>query len=272
MIKLNYFPKISSLSYLLLFLSFLILFFLSCSSESPTEIVELVSSSVKWNGCLSGDGFNYLTVSNRIGPITIYGNGIPDTIRAYMYKRVSAENITKAGAHFDDISFEYTQLNDSIVCSVNAPENSASLKYYSSLDLEIFGEIPTFIKYPNEAASIYYMDTTVYVLNSNGTINLHQHHGSCDINTRNGDISIELILNDGGFCRAFTEEGNIVITIPSSISATLFAKTYEGTITTQNFTIIDQTESQGELSGTINEGNGEIHIETKKGNIEIIGI
>jgi len=256
--------------FLLLLIFFCFILF-NCSSNSPTEVINLVSSSEKWFGGFNIHDIDNLVVSNRIGSIYIYGNGLPDTVRAYWYKNVTAETKNKAEEHFGDIVLEHNIVNDSVICSITAPYNSDRLEYYSSLDLEVYGDLLTYIKSPNYKVTISYMDTTVYVLDSSGDIEIKKHNGSCELKTSKGDILVEMIIENRGFCRCYTSEGNIIVEIPSNTSATIYAKTDEGMVSYSNLTISNLQESQSMLTGELSKGNGEIRLETKKGNIEIKG-
>jgi|GEM_PF-682242 len=254
-----------------LFLLYLSFTLINCSNNSPTEVISLVSSSEQWFGGFKLENIDHLVASNRLGSIYIYGNSLPDTIQSYLYKNVSAETKNVAEEHFSDIVLEHSILNDSVLCSIAAPYYSAQLEYSCNLELEISGELQTYIKSPNNGVNIYYMDTTVYVLDSRGDIELRQHNGSCEVNTSKGDIITEMIIENNGFCRCYTSEGDITVEIPSNTSATIYAITDEGAVSYSNLTISNLSESQGYLSGELSNGQGEIHLETKKGNIEIKG-
>jgi hypothetical protein len=263
--------NIGKIYQLLLISSFFYFTLLNCSSKSPTEEINLVSFSEKWFGGFNVHDMDNLVISNRIGSIYLYGNGLPDTLRAYLYKNISAETQNKADKHFDDISLEHNFVHDSVICSITSPSNSNLLEYYCRLDLEVTGKLQTYIQSPNYGVSLFYMDTTVYVLDSGGDIDLMKHSGSCDLKTLKGDIFTELIIRNNGFCRCNTSKGNIIVVIPSNTSATIYARTDEGVVSYSNLSISNLQESQGLLTGVLSDGNGEIRLETKKGNIELKG-
>ncbi|MBN2286136.1 MAG: DUF4097 family beta strand repeat protein [Tissierellales bacterium] len=258
--------------HLLPFLIFLCFVLLYCSRNSPIESITLTSSSEQWFDRFEIQHIDNLVVSNRIGPISIYGNGLPDTLRAYLYKSVYAETKKKATEHFGDIVLQHYVTNDSAICSITAPHNTNRFEYYCALDLELYGNLLTYIKSPNYGVTFFYMDTTIYVQDSSGDIEIKKHNGSCEVKTSKGDILTEMIIKNKGFCRCYTSEGNIIIEIPSNTSATIYARADEGVVSYGNLTISNLHESKGLLIGELSEGNGEIRLETKKGDIEIKGL
>jgi len=54
--------------------------------------------------------------------------------------------------------------------------------------------------------------------------------------------------------------------------ATIYAKTYSGTVTHNGLNIENLNQSYGLLTGILETGEGEIWLETKSGNIKIKGI
>jgi len=156
-------------------------------------------------------------------------------------------------------------------CSVNTPNNSDYYNYFCNLFMEIPYEMPCTIKSPNKGVSAYSLDTTLYVLNSSGEIDVARHNGSCDLKTSFGDILVEISIPENGYCHCKTASGNIKVMIPTTSSASILAKTSNGKITFTNLDIKISEEYPGFLSGSIGSGKGSIYLETDDGNIEIIG-
>lgn len=256
--------------FLLVFLSQLLS---NCTNKTPveSELPQLVAFNERCFGGFNSQNANKFIISNRLGFINILGNGLADTARTYLYKTVKTEKDAITSKHFNDIVFEKIFQNDSVICLIDAPENSGSVEYGCELTVEIDGALLTWIDSPNKGVSFFYMDTTVYVLDSGGDIEIKQHNGSCQVNTSHGDIEVEMIMKENGFCRCITAEGNIRLEIPGNSSAAIYAQTGEGVISCNNLNISNKQESPGLLTGSLSTGSGEIHLETQNGDIEISG-
>jgi hypothetical protein len=241
-----------------------------CNSNSPTEIVKLVATSEREFGELEISRIKNLKVENRIGGILL--NGIDYTpMEYYLYKTVRAETILKGQERFDEIRLESNAENDTINYFISSPDSSAYFEYYCSLSMDILHDISCVVKSPNRGVFANFMDATLTVLNSTGKLEILKHTGSCDVKTSVGDVLIEMILPDKGYCRAYTNSGNIRLKILRTASATISARTGNGSILFYNLEISDLQHDNDSLSGKLGSGTGEIYLETKSGNIEIVG-
>lgn len=254
------------------FATFLIaLFLFGCKSNSSTEVIKLVSASGPEFGEFVITGADQIEIENEIGGIILNGSNSKDTIQYYLNKMVRAETVLKAESEFSEIKLINEQEDNSIKYSIFAPENSAYYEYYCSMSLDIPYELPCSINQPNKGVHSNYLDSTLIIQNSTGMIEVTKHTGSCDVKTSLGNIFIETILPEKGFCRSYSASGNIRLEILVNTSATIYAKTADGLVSYENLTILDLEESDDQLIGKLGSGDGEIYLETNQGNIEIVG-
>jgi hypothetical protein len=242
-----------------------------CNSNSPTEVVKLVSTSEREFGELEISNIKNLTVENRIGGILLNGIDYDVPMEYYLYKTVRAETIIKGQERFDEILLESNAENDTINYFISSPDSSAYYVSYCSLSLDILNDITCVVNSPNRGVFTSYLDTTLTVFNSTGKIEVLKHTGSCDVKTSVGDVLIEMILPENGYCRAFSASGNVKLEIHNTASAIISAKAENGSIIFYNLEISDLEQSNGSLSGKLGSGAGEIYLETKSGDIEIVG-
>ncbi len=242
-----------------------------CDSDNPVETIKLVSSSGRVFGEIVLSNNGNMKIENRIGGIILSGVSSRDTIDYFLYRMVKAETVAKAQGRMNEIVLVSEGKDDTMNCSISAPQNSEYYEFYSSLSLDVPYKMPCIVKSPNLGVTASYLDTTLTILNSNGTIDVIKHSGSCDVKTSAGEISIEMMVPGNGFCRSYTSTGDIILKLPTNTSATIYAKTSAGSITYSNLTISDLVESDGLLTGKLGSANGEINLETESGNIEIIG-
>lgn len=249
----------------------IIITFVACSNDTGVETKPKVSASDKLIGDFEMSGEHNLAADNPLGMITISGTNAGNTVKTYLYRIVFAETRELAEQHLSDILLDNSSSNDSMICTINSPASN-SIDYLCSYSLELSNNIAFHIKAPNNGVKISNMDTTVYVSESYGSIEITQQTGSCDLKTSKGDISAQVFLNENDFCRCYTSEGNIVLEIPANINAILYSKADSGTVSFSNLTITDKQQTTNSLTGTLGDVKGEIRLESIKGNITITGI
>jgi hypothetical protein len=255
------------------FISLLVfLLFASCSNPEGSGLIELVEQSIEEESKFAISGIKNIVIENSRGGVITYGSGINDTILYTLSKTVKAESKELAQSHFDKIQLETILIIDTLYCSVIYPFNDDNLESYGYLDIYIPREIPITLQNMVEGVYVSYMSGAIRVRDVKDHISIAGHNGSCDVHTNKGRIRIEIALPDSSHCKAGTEYGDILLTIPDQTSATISARTDFGNIIYTGLNIENLTQSYGLLTGIIGNGIGEIILETKNGNIYIIGI
>ena len=122
-----------------------------------------------------------------------------------------------------------------------------------------------------EGVYSFYMSNQITTRNIKDHVKIVGHSGSCDIETEKGEIEIEIVIPDRGYCKALTLDGAITLRIPKETSASINAQTDKGAIIYENIKILDISQQSGKLSGQLGNGEGEISLATKNGNVTIIG-
>lgn len=105
---------------------------------------------------------------------------------------------------------------------------------------------------------------------TNGGVRLARIQGTADANTTNGSVEVEIIALPGtGKMRISSTNGNLALTLPREVHATLDAQTTNGRVnigyplTTQGVT------SSKSIRGTIGGGGPRIALETTNGSIDV---
>lgn len=245
--------------------------FSGCSKSSVNDPVELNTYSFEKNSILSAGNITGLEVENPRGGLILYGTGISDTISYILSKTIKAEDKDKAEAQKDNIELFTELTNDTLHCSVLYPLDTDYLESYGYLDMYVPRELPVVIRNMVEGIYINDMRGDLKVRNAKDHIDIWRHSGSCDVRTIKGDLNIEIALPGGGYCKAATDEGDIILKVNSQASASIYAKTIAGTVICYGLNISNLNHSSGLLTGQIGTGVGEIRLETEIGNIEISG-
>lgn len=106
---------------------------------------------------------------------------------------------------------------------------------------------------------------------TNGAVTVQNHSGSVDIDAENGQIDCDLILLDTGeSVELEVANGNVMLSLPSDVSATFDAKTVNGEVTVTGFSSVSYTINETKhKAGTIGSGDATITIITTNGDITI---
>jgi hypothetical protein len=244
----------------------------NCGNSEISEPVDLIHYSFEQSNEFQISDAHIVSVENYKGGIIVYGNDDTNKISYTLNKTVRTANREQANMHFDEIEFIKEMNFDTVYCSVAYPYDSDYLQSYGYLDLYIPYTLPLLIQNATEGIYVSYMSSDIIIRDVKDHISITHHSGTCDVSTLSGKIQIELILPDSGFCHAETEEGDIILKIPHTSSATIDARTDFGTISHTGLTIKESYENYGALRGIIGSGRCEIWLRTKIGDIEIFGM
>jgi len=250
---------------------FMIFLVLSCSREEYTAPPTFETYGMREFDGIKLSGEHTLQAQNRIGSIYIYGQVLDDTIMVYIYKTITAESKELAQDHFADIRLKHSSHNDTLYTSIDPVYHPKIEQYSCALFLTIPYQMTCMIQNTTETVSVSDLNSKLIVKNSNNEIEVIRHVGSCEVNTLEGNISIEVAIPDSGFCRGVTACGNILLKIPDTTSSRLSAYSHSGKVGYSNLTFANTVQKSDSLAGILKDGDGEIYLETKEGDIEIIG-
>ena len=188
-----------------------------------------------------------------------------------MYKNIKAATEAIASQYFDDIQLLHNIKDDTLFVSIHINNSNPNVEYACCLSLEIPYQMICLIHDILNGVTVSDLDTTLIVKDLNDDIEVIRQNGSCDLNTCKGDLSIETAIPDSGYCRGYSASGNIHLKIPGTTSATIVAYSHEGTVSYTNLDLEILYHKADSLSARSGSGNGEICLETEKGNIEMVG-
>jgi len=110
----------------------------------------------------------------------------------------------------------------------------------------------------------------VEVRTTNGEVNLARLEGSAEAGTTNGAIAADIRgLAPGGVVKLWTTNGDVTVTLPSDLKATLEAVTTNGRIVVGFPVATDGVTSSKQVRGTIGGGGSPVSLRTTNGNVEV---
>ena len=245
-------------------LTAMISFVWQCSPEHS-----VVPDEYDFNSRVRGDLFigvpSAIVIRNFAGPVIIDGQGIDSTLSWFLDKWVSARTQAEAEERFAQIQLDAITQNDTLYLDVQPPETFRAL-----LSLTIPFQTVCIVRQVTGSTIVSNLRAT-FTGEGLQTTSLISHVGSSRILGLGGNISVQIVLPDSGYCNVQTETGDINLQIPSSTSATLSAKTRIGTISFTNLTIDSLNQIPMSLTGSLGAGLSAITLDTKAGNITIVG-
>jgi DUF4097 and DUF4098 domain-containing protein YvlB len=207
-----------------------------------------------------------IIVRNPLGTVTINGEASANpSVRWYVYKTVQTESRTQADELFASITLNLQTSNDTIYVTLNSSRHDNS-SLQGSVQIGIPYDMICRIEQVEGNTYVSDLDTLLFIQNASN-VDVQRHNGSCDISSGEGNVSVEIALPVSGFCRVNVTKGDISLKVPTTTSATVYAKSNNGivSLTGLSLTIIQQQPDF--LAGTLGTGAGEIHAETNQGNI-----
>jgi len=232
------------------------------SSLSP----DLATYTNKSYGGLGLTGEKVLVVRNANGLVNIQGTASTDTLTWYLFKSVQAETQVKGEEKFSYLKLSTQVVGDTLFVDVSSIVNESNLN--CGVTITVPSKLICKIEKAVGNVNVSDLDSVLTIENA-PIVALTRHNGSCQISGGAGNNSLELALPENGFCRVKISSGNILLKIPSDVSASVYAKSLNGVVSQKGLTIAVDEQSSGFLSGKLGSGNGEIRLETNQGNIQI---
>lgn len=242
-----------------------------CKKESSVSPVELQPFYDREFTGIKLSSESLLNLTNQFGSVHIYGIGIEDTITVYIFKTIKAQSRSEAEKHFNDIQLISSTNGDTIISKIEIQNGDSEIDYACGVFLEIPYKLICDLYNVQGIVSVSDLDTLVTVTNSSDSILVIRHNGSCELNTQKGNLNIEVAIPENGYCRGTTSSGNVLLSIPQSTSSILDAISHDGSVVYSNIEMDVIHQSDDSLSAILGTGNGNIHLETVSGDIQISG-
>lgn len=245
----------------------------SCKEEDTVIISsQLSGAEERLNGEISiSKNTSTVIVKNEFGGIIVTGNSSDTTIGWFMDKWAYAPTQEAAQVNVSRISFLTETHGDSLFITIDKMQNAANISLTSGISLNIPYHAKCVITKAQSDVFVSNLDDSIYISNV-GNVTVTGLNNSCFISNISGNAILEFAFPANGKCIATDIGKNITASFPKNISASLLAKTSNGTITYSNLTIDSLSQTSKQLSGKINGNNGEIRLETNIGNIALNGL
>lgn len=267
---LNYFSgKLIPLESILPAMIFLIICFNGC--DNPDEPQTMFKAEERVTGQFDFHSqVKKISITNPIGFTYLFG--VVDTLKTrYVIDRsVWAKSYQAAESEMKKIRVENIVTGDSGMYNVVYPSNNENI-YGCTLNLDINKRVIELTS-PNKGIQTDFLNADISAETGSYNAILDHHSGSINVKTISGKITSIAAIPYEGFCICYSESGDINIKIPKGTSATVVLKTNNGSVSIKNLDLTFLTNTNTEITGTLNDATGVIYLESKTGNVILEGI
>jgi hypothetical protein len=240
-----------------------------CKRESTEPIME---HSFHGNACgtIPSTNQHVLIVKNPLGSIFIAGEGSVNSCSWNLDKIVTIQSVADTAALFSSMNLSAQKSNDTLFIEVTSTAPSG-VKPGCLVQLSVPYSMICKIEQGNGDIEVDDLDSLLIIENASN-VNVLRHNGSCHISSEKGNVSMMSAFPDSGFCVIKVIEGDILLKIPTSSSAQIYAKSSNGIVSQSRLTLRNSQQQSNFLSGVLGSGRGKIQLETNQGTIQIQGI
>lgn len=249
------------------------LFFCTVSFIGCTEYTTQVGGPESAQTLLSGGHpivpqVQLLTFKNTIGPLRVTGGETDTNVLFRLFRQVTNPTGTAPTTQLSAIQMAVDLRSDSLHFFVIYPLNEPRYRYAAETTFLTPYRIACLVDSVQQIATVTDLGAPLIVRNVYGA-NVLRHAGNCSISSLGGSVYAEVAIPPGGSCIVNVVSGDITLKVPGNTSANVTARTSSGTVSTSGLNFETRTQQQTSLVGRLGNGNGEIRLETLRGNIAL---
>jgi DUF4097 and DUF4098 domain-containing protein YvlB len=106
----------------------------------------------------------------------------------------------------------------------------------------------------------------------NGVVNATDITGSVNVTVTNGTINAKVYLPENGSCALTLVNGNVLLLVPRTLSASVSASVSLGTVSVTNLPIAYTTNARTTVVGIVGGGKGTVRLSSVNGVVQLIGL
>jgi len=196
-----------------------------------------------------------------------------DTITVSATRIARARTDEAARAALKDVTIAETASADRVELdsTVAGIQFDFGVSHQVNYDIKVPRSLDVTIKTSNGSVDVAGVAGALTITATNGRISATGLAGSANVSSINGRLDLEFakIGEAGVECR--TTNGQIIVTIPRGIGATLAARVVNGVVHAENLPLETATESRTRIDATIGGGGPEIRLQTTNGEVRVVG-
>ncbi len=238
---------------------------IGCASKSLDYELEITETRT-W----SAQGITQIIAATENGDITM--SATQDTIiTADITKSCLGDDSTDAAEHIENIEITENISGGELTLEADMPDDDDERDYRADFDMSARQSIHVNLVTVNGTILVENMIAGANIGVTNGSITTDNHRGGINAAIVNGEIDCDMdLLAAAESALLAGTNGDIILSLPSDVSATFDAATVNGTVTVSGFPSVNYTTNESNhKAGTIGAGDATINISVVNGNITI---
>lgn len=205
------------------------------------------------------------------GTVVINGQPGGDSVTVTAEARVGSDTIEDAQEGLDQLEISVTDNNSTIFVQTVQPVFTQGRQYVVDYTITVPSDLTVSMSIVNGHVTVNDMDNSVFVVAENGNVDFADIFGDITVSVENGSVNGNVTLPADGEAIISTVNGDVDLGIPTTTSAELFGHVTNGTISWENLELMDVTQTNTSLHGTLGDGTGLVDLTTVNGNIVVVG-
>jgi len=220
----------------------------------------------------SAGGRSELLVSNINGNVTVIGIDTLSEIRISGTKIVKDQTVDDARRHIGEIEIDILETGSTLSVRTLQPGTGSGRTYQVNYEVMVPAAWKVTVSDVNGNIDIQNIRNAVTASVVNGNVNATDIAGSTNVNVTNGTINAKVFLPENGSCALNLVNGNILLLVPRTLSASVSASVTIGTVSVTNLPMTYTTNSRTVVAGSVGGGKGTVRISSVNGVVQLVGI
>jgi hypothetical protein len=217
-------------------------------------------------------GKSEVFITNVNGTITIIGVDTLGEARISGTKIVKDESEDAAMRHMVDITVDVQESSSALTIKTLQPSTSERRTYQVNYEVMVPNSWRVTVSNVNGNVDIQNFRNTVTSSVVNGIVNATDIAGSINVIVTNGTINAKVYLPENGSCALNLVNGNVLLLVPRTLSASVTASVTLGTVSVTNLSIAYATNTRTTVVGIVGVGKGTVRLSSVNGVVQLIGL
>jgi len=211
-------------------------------------------------------------ITNVNGTITVIGVDTLSEARISGTKIVKDQSEDAAMQHIVDVTVDVQESSSALTFKTLQPSTSQRRTYQVNYEVMVPSSWRVTVTNVNGNVDIQNIRNTMTSSVVNGIVNATDITGSVNVTVTNGTINAKVYLPENGSCALTLVNGNVLLLVPRTLSASVSASVILGTVSITNLPIVYTTNTRTSVVGIVGGGKGTVRLSSVNGIVQLIGL
>lgn len=211
-------------------------------------------------------------ITNVNGTVTVIGIDTLGEARISGTKMVKDQSEDAALRHMVDITVDVQESPSALTIRTLQPNTSDGRTYQVNYEVMVPSSWKVTVNNVNGNVDIQNFRNSVTSVVVNGVVNATDITGSIYVTVTNGTINAKVYLPENGSCALSLVNGNILLLVPRTLSASVSSSVTLGTVSVTNLPIVYTTNTRTSVVGIVGGGKGTVRLSSVNGVVQLVGL